>query len=193
MAMNNTSATLLARRWESALLVNVDNFTLQRLLNNTDAMAALMKIEGFRSLNQDIETIINKTDSIKKKRKEHEEGLTSKEKKELSDAEKEIKPSYLPPSSVPVFRTVPENRKSECLFTITRCRFRSIILLFRTSFNKELCRNPISPMSRVLRFISVFPFSPALRTARPRSERPERGLKENFSKVSIHDILSSIL
>ena len=50
-----------------------------------------MKIEGFRSLNQDIETIINKTDSIKKKRKENEEGLTKTEKKELSEAEKEIK------------------------------------------------------------------------------------------------------
>ena len=73
MAMNNTSATLLARRWESALLVNVDNFTLQRLMNNEAAMAALMKIEGFRSLNQDIETIINKSDAIKKKRKENEE------------------------------------------------------------------------------------------------------------------------
>lgn len=91
IAMSNTSATLLARRWESALLVNVDNFTLQRLMNNKQAMDALMKIEGFRSLNQDIETIINKTDAIKKKRKENEEGLTKKEKKELSDAEKEIK------------------------------------------------------------------------------------------------------
>ncbi len=90
-AMTNTSATLLARRWESALLVNVDNFTLQRLMDNDDAMAALMKIEGFRSLNQDIETIINKTDAIKKKRKENEDGLTKKEKKALSDAEKEIK------------------------------------------------------------------------------------------------------
>ena len=91
MAMNNTSATLLARRWESALLVNVDNFTLQRLMNNKEAMAALMKIKGFRSLNQDIETIINKTDAIKKKRKENEDGLSPKEKKQLSDAEKEIK------------------------------------------------------------------------------------------------------
>ena len=50
-----------------------------------------MKIEGFRSLNQDIETIINKTDKIKKKRKENEGGLTTHEKKELTDAEKEIK------------------------------------------------------------------------------------------------------
>ena len=34
IAMAGTSATLLAKRWESALLVNVDNDTLQRLMNN---------------------------------------------------------------------------------------------------------------------------------------------------------------
>jgi len=32
IAMAGTSATLLAKRWESALLVNVDNDTLQRLM-----------------------------------------------------------------------------------------------------------------------------------------------------------------
>ncbi|MCB1116548.1 MAG: GIY-YIG nuclease family protein, partial [Chlamydiia bacterium] len=56
IAMSGTTATLLARRWESALLVNVDNGTLERIKNNPDALAALMSIEGFRSLNQDIET-----------------------------------------------------------------------------------------------------------------------------------------
>ncbi|MGV0953792.1 MAG: GIY-YIG nuclease family protein [Fluviibacter sp.] len=92
MAMSGTSATLLARRWESALLVNVDNSTLQRLLNNKDAMKALMSIEGFRSLNQEIETIINKSDSVKKaKEKANERDLTPKEKKQLSDEEKEYK------------------------------------------------------------------------------------------------------
>ena len=54
IAMSGTSATLLARRWESALLVNVDNDTLKRLMDNPDAMEALMRIEGFRSLNSDI-------------------------------------------------------------------------------------------------------------------------------------------
>ena len=92
MAMSGTTATLLARRWESALLVNVDNNTLQRLMNNQDAMNALMSIEGFRSLNQDIETIINKTNSVKKTKQEaNERNLTKKEKKEMSDEEKEYK------------------------------------------------------------------------------------------------------
>ncbi len=91
IAMAGTSATLLARRWESALLVNVDNDTLQRLLNNKEALDALMSIEGFRSLNQDIETIINRSEHVKKVKKEGEEKLTKKEKKELSDEEKEYK------------------------------------------------------------------------------------------------------
>jgi hypothetical protein len=92
MAMSGTTATLLARRWESAVLVNVDNATLQRLLNNPEAMKALMSIEGFRSLNADIETIINKSEHVKqtKKTKDPSE-MTPKEKKELTDEEKEYK------------------------------------------------------------------------------------------------------
>ena len=90
IAMAGTSATLLARRWESALLVNVDNDTLRRLMANEDAMRALMSIEGFRSLNEDISTIINKSEAVKKAKKEADK-LTAKEKKELSDEEKEFK------------------------------------------------------------------------------------------------------
>ena len=90
IAMAGTSATLLAKRWESALLVNVDNDTLSRLLANEEAMEALMRIEGFRSLNADIETIINKSNAVKKAKKEKEK-MTPKEKKELTEAEKEYK------------------------------------------------------------------------------------------------------
>lgn len=90
MTMAGTSATLLARRWESALLVNVDNETLQRILDNEDALKALENIEGFRSLNKDIETIINRSNAVKKL-KQKGEALTPKEKKELTEAEKEYK------------------------------------------------------------------------------------------------------
>jgi hypothetical protein len=92
IVMSGTTATLLARRWESALLVNVDNETLQRLMANEKAMEVLMNIEGFRSLNQDIETIINKSESVTKlKTKANEKNLTKKEKKQLSEEEKEYK------------------------------------------------------------------------------------------------------
>lgn len=92
IAMSGTTATLLARRWESALLVNVDNNTLSRLMTNDEAMKALMNIEGFRNLNQDIETIINKSESVKKTKKEtNDKELSKKEKQELSEEEKEYK------------------------------------------------------------------------------------------------------
>ena len=92
MAMSGTTATLLARRWESAVLVNVDNATLQRLMNNPEAMAALMNIEGFRSLNADIETIINKSEHVKDVKKSKDPAqMTPREKKELTEEEKEYK------------------------------------------------------------------------------------------------------
>lgn len=91
IAMAGTSATLLAKRWESALLVNVDNDTLRRLLASDEAINALMSIEGFRSLNDDIKTIINKSEAVKKVKKEKGDNLTQKEKKQLTEEEKEFK------------------------------------------------------------------------------------------------------
>lgn len=92
MAMSGTTATLLARRWESALLVNVDNRTLQRLMDSEKAMEALMNIEGFRNLNQEIETIINKSEAVNKtKKKANDKELSDKEKRKLSEEEKEYK------------------------------------------------------------------------------------------------------
>ncbi|MBP5659053.1 MAG: GIY-YIG nuclease family protein [Paludibacteraceae bacterium] len=90
MAMSGTTSTLLARRWESALLVNVDNATLLKLMGNADAMRALQSIEGFRALRQDIETIINKSEQIKKAKLQKEK-LTERQKKELSEEEKKTK------------------------------------------------------------------------------------------------------
>ncbi len=93
IALAGTSATLLAKRWESALLVNVDNDTLKRLLDSPEAMKALMNIEGFRNLNSDITTIINKSDSIKntKTKDPAQETEDKKDKRELTAEEKEIK------------------------------------------------------------------------------------------------------
>ena len=55
-------------------------------------MKALMSIEGFRNLNTDIETVINKSEHVRqtKKTKDPNE-MTQKEKKELTEEEKEYK------------------------------------------------------------------------------------------------------
>ena len=93
IAMAGTSATLLARKWQSAILVNVDNDTLRRILDDPEAMAAVERIEGWRSLGDNIiETIINKSEKIKElKNKAKDHDLTEKQKKQLTEEEKEYK------------------------------------------------------------------------------------------------------
>jgi hypothetical protein len=92
-AITGTSATLLARKWESALLVNVDNDTLRRVLDNPEAMAAVERIEGWRALGDNIiETIINKSEKVKElKNKAKSKELTEKQMKRLTEEEKEYK------------------------------------------------------------------------------------------------------
>jgi hypothetical protein len=96
IAMAGTSATLLARKWESALLVNVDNDTLRRILDNPEAMAAVERIEGWRSLGDHIiETIINKSDKVKDlKNTAKDKELTEKQKKQLTEEEEEEEKEY---------------------------------------------------------------------------------------------------
>lgn len=93
IALAGTSATLLARKWESALLVNVDNDTLRRILDNPEAMAAVERIEGWRSLGDNIiDTIINKSEKVKElKNVAKNKDLTEKQKKQLTEEEKEYK------------------------------------------------------------------------------------------------------
>ena len=77
---------------ESAVLVNVDNDTLRKILDNPEAMAALARIEGWRALGDNVlETIINKSErvqEIKDRAKDHD--LSAREKRELTE-EKEYK------------------------------------------------------------------------------------------------------
>ena len=92
IALAGTSATLLARKWESAILVNVDNETLRRIMGNKAAMEAIMNIEGFRALGSSIfETVVNKSEAVRDTKRKKGEKLTDKQRKELTAEEKEYK------------------------------------------------------------------------------------------------------
>jgi hypothetical protein len=92
IAMSGTSATLLARKWESAVLVNVDNLTLKKIMASEAAMNAVMNIEGFRALGASVfETVVNKSEAVSKTKKEKGDDITAGEKKQLSAEEKEYK------------------------------------------------------------------------------------------------------
>jgi hypothetical protein len=92
IALAGTSATLLARKWESAILVNVDNDTLKRIMANEKAMEAIMNIEGFRALGSGIfETVVNKSEAVRDTKNDKGGKLTDREKRQLTEAEKEYK------------------------------------------------------------------------------------------------------
>ena len=122
-----TSASLLARRWQSALLVNVDNDTLSKILSSEKAMEALEKIEAFRNLNKDIETIIAKSEHVKDVKKSGKQ-LTDTEKKLISEEEKEYKSKRKQiqeklikfAARVPVFMYLTEYREQSLKDVITR-------------------------------------------------------------------------
>ena len=90
--MVGTSGSQLAKKFESARLVHVDDITLERLMANKEALNKIMKIEGFRNLNSDLEKIINHSKNINKLKKESsDKDLTPKKRKELSEEEKRQK------------------------------------------------------------------------------------------------------
>ncbi len=63
-------------------------------MKNAEALKVLESIEGFRSLSQDIETIINKSEKVKEVKKEAsiaQEKLDAQTKKEISKEKKEYK------------------------------------------------------------------------------------------------------
>ena len=125
---NGTSGTLLARRWNSAQLVNVDNATLQRVLDNPDALATIMKIEGFRALGSDIiENIVNRAEKIKKLKREVSTNEDPKKKKELTAEEKEYRSKRREvqeklmkfATRIPIFMYLTDYRE-ECLEDVIR-------------------------------------------------------------------------
>ena len=130
MALSGTTATLLARRWESALLVNVDNDTLRRLMGNKKAMDALMSIESFRNLNQDIEIIINKSEAVNKARKDaNDEELSAKKKKELTKEEMEYK-----------------SRRKQIQERLIKCATRVPIFMYLTDYREHTLKDVITQL-----------------------------------------------
>lgn len=127
LVISGTASSMLARRWESALLVNVDNLTLTKLLENEKAMDALGRIEGFRNLNKELSTLVNKSEALKKTKQEKKESLTNEEKKELTEQEKEIKSKRKEiqekllkfATRIPVFMYLTDNREQTLKDVIT--------------------------------------------------------------------------
>lgn len=119
------------------------------ILDQTDAeaMKALEKIEAFRNLNKDLGAIINKSEEIKKTKKEKQETLSKEEKKQLTEEEKEIKSKRKKiqeqllqfAKRVPVFMYLTDDREQTLLDVIQQLEtdlFTKVTNLTLNDFNR---------------------------------------------------------
>jgi hypothetical protein len=81
-------ATALAQRWNSPLLVDVNERTLAAVLEHPDLLESLEQMEDFRALVNNAEKIITSTKLLKKAKREQGGSLTPEQKKEQSETSK---------------------------------------------------------------------------------------------------------
>ena len=65
MALSGIASTMLAKKWQSPLMVNVTDTMLERLLANPELLKSLEQIEAFRNLNTEITQIISSEKALK--------------------------------------------------------------------------------------------------------------------------------
>lgn len=81
-------ATALAQRWNSPLLVEVNEKTLTALLDHPELLAALEQIEDFRNLAQMADQVITSSKALKAAKRESGGQLTETDKKTQSETAK---------------------------------------------------------------------------------------------------------
>lgn len=87
-ATAGVGATALARRWNSPLLVDVNERTLSAVLDQPDLMEALSKIEDFRALVDNASQVVTNSKDVKKAKRAQGGKLDPEQKKEQSEAAK---------------------------------------------------------------------------------------------------------
>lgn len=109
-----TASSMLARRFQSAQLVNLDAAALKALHGAPQVLEALQKIEAFRNLNKQIDTVISSEKAIKEKKAKGEK-LTKadqKEQKENQSWRKELREQLLKfITRIPVFMYLTDARE----------------------------------------------------------------------------------
>lgn len=82
-------ATALANRWNSPVLVDVNEATLSALLDHPDLLEALSQIEDFRNLSDTAQQVVTSTKALKKAKRSQGGKLTDEQKEEQKEANKQ--------------------------------------------------------------------------------------------------------
>ncbi len=118
-AYSHVTGVMLARKWKSPLLVNLNTETLSRLLKDERALEAVRKITAFRKIKQDIENIITSTDKINRMKKNGDESdkpaISEEEKKRRKEIQ-EIREKLMKfLTRIPIFMYLTDEREKTVL------------------------------------------------------------------------------
>lgn len=109
-----TASSMLARRFQSAQLVNLDADALKALQSAPQVLEALAKIEAFRNLNKQLDAVISSEKALKEKKAKGEK-LTKAEEKEQKENQswrKELRENLLKfITRIPVFMYLTDERE----------------------------------------------------------------------------------
>ena len=145
--VSGTSSTMLAKKFQSPQLVNLNNFALEKLLANKSLLADLNKIEAFRKLNENnkLETIISSEKALKEKKSKNET-ITQEDKKQkekTDNIKKQLRDLLLKfITRLPVFMYLTDDREKSVKELITQIEtdlFIKTTGITLESFN-ELCK-----------------------------------------------------
>ena len=118
-----TSPSMLALRFQSDALICVDNFTLEKLVNNKEVINALENLEDFRGLSKDIHKVLSVEKSINKTLREKKvltEGQ-KKQKKEQDGFKKQLKKKLKKFNTrIPIFMYLTDLREENLKDVITK-------------------------------------------------------------------------
>lgn len=201
IAVSGTASTMLAKRWQSARMVNVDNATLERILNNPNLLAALEKIEAFRNLGKDLTKVISSEKALNQTKKEKGKLSEKKEKdeeKENKGFKTELRKKLLQfVTRVPVFMYLTDYREATLkdvitniepqLFTrVTGLQVKDFQALCEIGvFNSQVMNSAIFAFKR---------FEEASLTYAGGKELPQRvgGFDTIISRTELHDVTEDI-
>ena len=173
-AYSGVGAAMLARRWQSPQLVNLDRDTLADLLQNDALCEALEDIEVFRNLRDHARKVVNTDDTLRTLRRERKrpDSNTKKEEKEAKKRREELRDKLLQfLCKVPLFMYLTDFREESLNDVIRRIEtplFVKVTGLQLDHFD-ELCRIGVFNERALNSSIYAFRRQEAVHLIEPRS------------------------
>lgn len=120
MATSGIGSAMLAKRWQSPRLVNLNRAVLEGILNNEELLQSLENMEAFRALRKHTSEILTMEKSVKKARAEgRKKSTVSKENREMKKRRKEIQDALLKfLTRVPIFMYLTDYREESLVDVI---------------------------------------------------------------------------